>query len=288
MRAGTDWRKATIEERQAYEHKVWGPWAAKFSDDSKLRVVDDLATYFGEGRHAEGEAILRALGDLRGKNVLECGCGPGGQLPLFARAGARVWGFDLVPEVVAVARRSCRVNGVEDRVELGVSSMEDLSYPDGTFDRVVGFGVLHHVNVALASRQVHRVLKPGGVAVFSEPLGMNPILEWARSHVPYPGKEEHGTDVPLSEEDVATFAAPFRSHEVQPFYFLSMIQQVLGWKVPRPVLRENDPAFLRRHPAVACGYRRAMLSLRSADEALLRRFPGLGRYHRLAVMTFVK
>jgi hypothetical protein len=54
MTTGTDWRRATLEERQAYEHKVWGPWAAKFRDDRKLRVVDDLATYFGEGRHAEG------------------------------------------------------------------------------------------------------------------------------------------------------------------------------------------------------------------------------------------
>ena len=63
---------------------------------------------------------------------------------------------------------------------------------------------------------------------------------------------------------------------------------MFGWKVPRPVLRENDPAFLRRHPAIARGYRRVMLSLRRADDALVRKFPGLGRYYRLAIMTFVK
>ncbi len=288
MTAGTDWRKATIEERQAYEQKVWGPWAAKWSDESKLRVVDDLQGHFGEGRHAEGEAILRAMGDLNGKRVLECGCGPGGQIPLLARSGARVWAFDLVPEVVDVARRVCRASGVEDRVELSVSSIEDMAYPEEMFDVVVGFGVLHHVNIPLASRQVHRVLRPGGVAVFSEPLGTNPMLEWARKHVPYPGKEEHGTDVPLTARDVLTFAGPFRSHSVEPFYFLSMIQQVLGWKIPGDTLRDNDAAFLRRHPAAARAYRRVMLGLRDADASLLRRFPGLGRYYRMAVMTFVK
>ena len=288
MKKEIDWRTASLEERQAYEHRVWGPWAAKFKDDRRLRIVDDLQTYFGEGRHAEGEAIVRAAGDLRGKKVLEVGCGPGGQIPLFAHAGARVWAFDLVPAVVEVARRACRVSGVEDRVELSVSSVEDISYADEMFDVVVGFGVLHHVSIPLASRQVYRVLKPGGVAVFSEPLGTNPILEWARKHVPYPRKEEHGTDVPLTEEDVSTFAVPFRSREVQPFYFLSMIEQVIGWKVPGERMRDNDTAFLRRHPAVARAYRRTMLSLHRTDAALLRAFPGLGRYYRLAVMTFTK
>ncbi len=286
--SGTDWRTASLEERQAYEQKVWGPWAAKFRDERKLRVVDDLQTYFGEGRHAEGEAILRAMGDLRGRSVLECGCGPGGQIPLLAHSGARVWAFDLVPEVVEVARRVCRVSGVDDKVELSVSSFENISYPDEMFDVVVGFGVLHHVNIPLAARQVHRVLKPGGVAVFSEPLGTNPILEWARKHVPYPGKEEHGTDVPLTAQDVLTFAGPFRSHSIEAFYFFSMIQQVIGWKVPGNALRDNDAAFLRRHPAAARAYRRAMLSLRSADAALLRAFPGIGRFYRMAVMTFRK
>jgi len=288
MKKEIDWRTASLEERQAYEHQVWGPWAAKFKDDRRLRVIDDLATYFGEGVHAEGEAIVRAVGNLRGKKVLEVGCGPGGQIPLFAHAGARVWAFDLVPEVVEVARRTCRVSGIEDRVELSVSSVEDMSYADEMFDVVVGFGVLHHVNIPLAARQVYRVLKPGGVAVFSEPLGSNWILEWARKHVPYPRKEQHGTDVPLTAEDVATFAASFRSHEVQPFYFLSMIEQVTGWKVPGERMRDNDTAFLRRHPVVARAYRRTMLSLHRADAALLRAFPGLGRYYRLAVMAFTK
>jgi len=288
MKKEIDWRTAPLEARHAYEHKVWGPWAAKFRDDRKLRVVDDLATYFGQGRHAEGEAIVRAVGDLRGKKVLEIGCGPGGQIPLFAHAGARVWAFDLVPEVVDVARRGCRVSGVEDRVELSVSSVEGMSYVDEMFDVVVGFGVLHHVNIPLAVRQVHRVLKPGGVAVFSEPLGSNRILEWARKHVPYPRKEQHGTDVPLTAEDVATFAAPFRSHTVEPFYFLSMIQQVIGWRVPGLELKPGDAALFRRVPALGRRYRAIVHSLCRADAALLRSFPGIGRYYRLAVMTFVK
>jgi 2-polyprenyl-3-methyl-5-hydroxy-6-metoxy-1,4-benzoquinol methylase len=138
MTSGTDWRRASPEERQAYEHKVWGPWAAKFRDDRKLRVVDDLATYFGEGRHAEGEAIVRAVGDLREMKVLEIGCGPGGQIPLFALAGARVWAFDLVPEVVEVARRACP-SGVKTR-PLRVERRG--SYPTDV-RRGRGFGVLH-------------------------------------------------------------------------------------------------------------------------------------------------
>jgi len=259
----TDWRSASVEKRHAYERKVWGPWAAKYADDRRLRITGDLVEYFESERHAEGRAILRALGDLAGRKVLECGCGPGTMLPLLARCGSEVWAFDLVPEVVEVARRCAQINGVADRVHVDAASFEEMPYGDEAFDRVVGFGVLHHVNLSVAARQVHRVLKPGGVAVFSEPLGNNLLLEFARKHLLYPGKEEHGTDVPLTDADVTAFAAHFSSHRVEPFYFFAMIEQALGRLMPNSIFRRTDAA-------------------------LLRRFPGLGRYYRMAVMTFTK
>ena len=64
-----------------------------------------------------------------------------------------------------------------------------LRFADASFDRIWGHAVLHHLDVSVAAQEVRRVLRPGGVAVFCEPWGENPLLRWARTRLPYPGKE---------------------------------------------------------------------------------------------------
>jgi ubiquinone/menaquinone biosynthesis C-methylase UbiE len=56
---------------------------------------------------------------------------------------------------------------------------EKLDYPDAHFDVVVGIDILHHVDIPRAIKEVRRVLKPGGVAIFKEPIEA-PVLERVR------------------------------------------------------------------------------------------------------------
>lgn len=99
----------------------------------------------------------------RGRRVLEIGCGAGGDLARFARAGAIVTGIDLSPRSLALTRRRFELAGLE--ADLRVADAEALPFPDGSFDLVYSWGVLHHTpDTPRAVREVGRVLVPGGRA----------------------------------------------------------------------------------------------------------------------------
>src|SRR5262249_17820703 len=57
----------------------------------------------------------------------------------------------------------------------------ETNFPDKHFDRAVGNGILHHLDLSAAMTEVDRILKPGARALFQEPLGENPLLKLYRS-----------------------------------------------------------------------------------------------------------
>jgi ubiquinone/menaquinone biosynthesis C-methylase UbiE len=98
-----------------------------------------------------------------GKAVLEIGLGVGVDHVEFARHGARMHGIDLSPQAVQITGRHLEVCGL--RSELQVADAEAIPYPADHFDVVYSYGVLLCIpNIAQAVAEIHRVLKPGGVA----------------------------------------------------------------------------------------------------------------------------
>jgi len=126
------------------------------------------------------EEIRTFFPRLEGACVCEVGCGYGVISAWFAQQGAWVCAFDVSEANIRIAERAARVNQVSDRVCLSVLPAECLSYADDMFDLVFGNAVLHHLDLAISAREFYRVLRPGGVAIFREPLGENRLLEWAR------------------------------------------------------------------------------------------------------------
>jgi SAM-dependent methyltransferase len=119
----------------------------------------------------------RELGSLSGRRVLEYGCGKGDFAFWLVSRGASVCGIDLSDFNV----RQCRENAARQNCDpelcsFAVMDAHQLSLPDNSFDFVVGNGILHHLELSLAMKEVSRVLKPGGKALFQEPLGDNPLL----------------------------------------------------------------------------------------------------------------
>lgn len=99
-----------------------------------------------------------------GKRVLEIGFGTGTDLLQFARGGAIVTGVDLTPRSIEIARRRFEVYGLTG--EFAIGDAENLGFPDSNFDAVYSFGVLHHTpDTQHAVSEIHRVLKPGGIAI---------------------------------------------------------------------------------------------------------------------------
>jgi SAM-dependent methyltransferase len=101
--------------------------------------------------------------DMCGRRVLEIGLGYGTVAELLACAGADYHGLDIAEGPVAMAReRLARVPGARpDQVRQG--SALDLPFPDGSFERVVSIGCLHHTgDLWRAVAEARRVLRPGG------------------------------------------------------------------------------------------------------------------------------
>ena len=59
---------------------------------------------------------IQLLGDIRGKRVLDYGCGNGYLSMILARRGGLAWAFDISGQSIAVAMRRAVANGLEDRV----------------------------------------------------------------------------------------------------------------------------------------------------------------------------
>lgn len=98
-----------------------------------------------------------------GRRVLEIGVGLGADHECFARAGAVLSGIDLTERAVANVSERFKVLGLHS--DLQVADAEKLPFADSTFDVVYSWGVIHHSpDTPAAVRQIHRVLKPGGVA----------------------------------------------------------------------------------------------------------------------------
>src|SRR5262245_8040667 len=144
-----------FHDRQALDRSASfraAPDRLQFSDDSYL----DHETWV--------RPAFAALGDVTGLRVLDYGCGHGMAAVVLARRGARVMAFDLSPGYLAEARNRARANGV--CVDYVCADGERLPFADGSFDRVWGNAVLHHLDMDRAARELRRVLRPGGSAVF--------------------------------------------------------------------------------------------------------------------------
>src|SRR5438105_4596766 len=104
--------------------------------------------------------------DLAGRDVLEVGLGYGTLGGYIAAQGAGYHGLDIAPAPVAMMRHRLRMAGLGDPVHIQRGSALEVPWPAGTFDFVYSIGCLHHTcDLERSIAEVHRVLKPGGVAV---------------------------------------------------------------------------------------------------------------------------
>ncbi len=125
--------------------------------------------YDGDGNPLialEGPAMLRRYGDLRGKMVLDLGCGTGRHSVALIEAGASVVGLDLTPEMLEIARTKF---SADQNIRWLIHSLPDpLPFKDEHFDLVVmGLVVEHITDLTGAMDEITRVLKPGGRVLVS-------------------------------------------------------------------------------------------------------------------------
>jgi ubiquinone/menaquinone biosynthesis C-methylase UbiE len=152
-----------------------------------------------------------------GKDLLELGCGPLGTTQLWDRHGAQVTGIDISSEGI----RQAKINAQEKSLDINYHAMnaEKTEFPDESFDLIVGMGIVHHLDLKNFYTEANRILKPGGVAVFMEPLGHNPIVNLYRFATPkLRTEDEH----PLLLKDIALARKYFAHVDVEYYQWLSL------------------------------------------------------------------
>jgi SAM-dependent methyltransferase len=219
---------------------------------------------FADPTYLDHETWIRPafdqLGNLQGQRVLDFGCGHGMAAVVLARAGARVAAFDLSHGYLDEARNRARANGVS--VSFAQADGERLPFADAVFDRIWGNAVLHHLDLRVAARELLRVLRPGGIGVFCEPWGENPLLNWARRRIHYPGKQRTPDEQPLQRRHVRHLRDVFPDVGVRGFQLLSMARRVLRRGRLTASLDWCDAMLLTRVPVLQNYCRYVVLTLR--------------------------
>jgi ubiquinone/menaquinone biosynthesis C-methylase UbiE len=253
------WERAEIE-RSSIE--------ATLTPDQSLRIsARTFARYANPPRETAYplEYAYHLLGDVQGRRVVDFGCGSGANSVLLANRGAHVWGVDISEDLLQLAQRRLAVNGRAGGATFIAGSAHDLPFPDASIDVVFGIAILHHLDLALVSREVRRVLKPGGRAIFQEPVRNSKVIRFLRRLVPYRAPDISPYERPLTDAEIAQFASGFSRWSVRAFA-LPHVQ--IGQVVP----------FMRMRVA----------QLYQWDRRLLTTAPWLTRYASVRVMELVK
>ena len=180
-----------LHEKESHFHDQWADSVRP--DDVRVRESFEAPTAF------ENREILRQMGDLRGKRVLDVGGGLGESSVYFAIRGADVTYTDLSPGMADFAAKLAAHHGVT--IHTAVCAAEAVDTLGGNFDFVYIANTIHHVHDRPALlRAMHAALNPGGKFFSWDPIAYNPVINVYRrmaTDVRTPDEE------PLRTKDVA-------------------------------------------------------------------------------------
>jgi ubiquinone/menaquinone biosynthesis C-methylase UbiE len=134
--------------------------------DRKLGVFELRASFLEHTRRAY--AMLPPP-TSRPRRILDIGCGTGAPSIELARlSGGTVVGIDVDERALEVMREHVTGAGLAGRVTARCASIDDLIFPDASFDLVWEEGVLHLLDADRSLTQCRRLLEPGGYLVMHE------------------------------------------------------------------------------------------------------------------------
>ena len=183
----------------------------------------------GEGERFENR-FYKALGnmftdfdqevqsDCKDKNILDYGCGIGLNTEKYLKySPKKITGVDISEVSLKKARKRFKEN---ENVEFKQDNCENLSLKNESFELIYGSGVLHHLKLDLAVKEIARVLKKDGKIIFVEPLGTNPIINLYRWMTP---KARSHDEHPFKDKDFAFMRNHFKELKIKYYGFLTLI-----------------------------------------------------------------
>lgn len=234
-----------VERERDFHNKV-------YTESTRRRIWGFYDTNSASAEHFK--TLVRGSSGLQGARVLELGAGLASQAFWMAEEGARVTGIDISDVVVDKVRARARELGLEDRCDFQVMDGEHLTFDPQSFDVVCGNSVIHHIDLEKAYANTAEVLKPGGRAVWREPLGHNPLLNAFRRLTP---RMRTADEHPLVMDDLKLAERWFDS--IEPRFFHLTTPAALAFRNSprfRSVLRRLERLDARLMPAHGRGLQR--------------------------------
>jgi SAM-dependent methyltransferase len=215
-------------EREREFHNV------RFAGDSSR---DAQSKYYWAIERGAKNYETTVFGLAPNRKVLEYGCGEGAISQRLGPVAKSVVGIDISDVAISKATASNQ----SPNVTFQVMDATKLLFADDSFDLVFGSGIVHHLDTQLAAREVSRVLRLGGKAVFWEPTGGNPMINLYRKATPGARTvEEH----PLLTHDFEILRQSFRMVEIAYFGLTTLaalpFRTTSAGKMLRGVLEKVD------------------------------------------------
>lgn len=201
-------------------HQIESQFHNKWSETISLGEINFIQA-FEAVTATENRFVYSLMQPVKGKRILDLGCGMGDATAYFAYQGARVEAVDLSPGMIKLVKRLANKHNLTCRIKAKTMAAEKLSYQDNSFDIIFGNGLLHHVNVNLALKEVYRTLKPGGKAYFIEPLADNFFINVYRKMA---SSVRTKTETPLHYSQLNQLTtAKFKSFFHREFHLLTLL-----------------------------------------------------------------
>lgn len=201
-------KRQRIEEK--YHDEIVGLYNFKdFNFESNFSIA------YQEFHHAK-----KLLGDLKGKRILDLGCGFGETAVYWALQGAKVEAIDISSKMVDFAKRLAKKYRVDNHCSIRQMTAESLRYKNNSFDYIFGDGIIHHVDINKAAREIRRVLKKEGLAMFIEPLSYNPAINIYRKLAT---EVRTPTEKPLKLKDISMLEKHFSDSYHREYHFFTLL-----------------------------------------------------------------
>jgi SAM-dependent methyltransferase len=182
------------------------------------------------------EYAFHLLGDVRGKTVVDLGCGTGENIVPLAKRGAQVIGIDISPDLIALAEQ--RLKDADLQATLHVGSAYETGLPSQSVDVIFCMSLVHHLDIALVCQEMKRILTSNGFVVLKEPIRFSKTYGWLRSLLPAHA-DVSDYEHPLTPSELGILTECFRASGTRyfrlPFValalrFLPVSLRGLAWK----------------------------------------------------------
>ncbi|MBA3656690.1 MAG: class I SAM-dependent methyltransferase [Gemmatimonadaceae bacterium] len=178
-----------LEEIAFHDKLRDGAYEQRWSPEAEARVAHEPVwanfKYYSIEQNSIDLMRKWLLENCRGSVILDYCCGNGDESLFVARNGAKkVVGIDISPLSIQNCNERAAAENLQDTVSFKAMDAEAMEFDDNTFDFMMEYGVLHHLDLHKGMAELARVLKPGGCMVCTETLGHNILIKTYRRRTP--------------------------------------------------------------------------------------------------------